>query len=247
VVWWDPHVLALDAASTYGLRRDDLIVKDGDMFAVAEHLATYERWKEEKSRSIASASKKSIDFETASAWASSGAREQALRLIAPEPQRFDIAIVDTPIDTHRPHGRRFGTLVHAVLAAVALDARQDDVRAVAVMQARILGANAEEVEAAVRTAVSVLAHPLLQRARAASATGQCHREMPVTWRAADGGLVEGTIDLSFDDEQGATVVDFKTDVELDRDVERYRRQLTIYCRALEQLRGGTVQGVILRV
>ena len=30
VVWWDPHVLALDADSGYGLRRDDLIAKDGE-------------------------------------------------------------------------------------------------------------------------------------------------------------------------------------------------------------------------
>ena len=30
VVWWDPHVLSLDADSGYGLRRDDLIAKDGD-------------------------------------------------------------------------------------------------------------------------------------------------------------------------------------------------------------------------
>jgi ATP-dependent helicase/nuclease subunit A len=41
VVWWDPHALSLDATSTYGLRRDDLIVKDGDMFAVADRLAAY--------------------------------------------------------------------------------------------------------------------------------------------------------------------------------------------------------------
>src|SRR6185436_14807867 len=31
VTWWDPHALRLGAESTFGLRRDDLIVKDGDM------------------------------------------------------------------------------------------------------------------------------------------------------------------------------------------------------------------------
>jgi hypothetical protein len=247
VVWWDPHHLALDAASAYGLRRDDLIVKDGDMFAVAERLAGYERWKDEKSRSIAGAAKKSIDVETASAWASTAGREQSLRLIDPSPLAFDITIVETTIDAQRPRGRRFGTLVHAVLAAVSLDAGEDDVRTVATMQARILGAGAEELEAAVRAASSVLAHPLLQRARAASAGGRCYREMPVTWRAGDGVVVEGTIDLAFDDDEGATVVDFKTDRELDADAERYRRQLTIYCRALAALRGGTPRGILMRI
>jgi ATP-dependent exoDNAse (exonuclease V) beta subunit len=134
-----------------------------------------------------------------------------------------------------------------VLAAVSLDAGEDDVRTVATMQARILGAGAEELEAAVRGASSVLAHPLLQRARAASAGGRCYREMPVTWRAGDGVVVEGTIDLAFDDDEGATVVDFKTDRELDADAERYRRQLTIYCRALAALRGGTPRGILMRI
>src|SRR6185295_8279355 len=34
VTWWDPRALSLGAVSGFGLRRDDLIVKDGDMFAV---------------------------------------------------------------------------------------------------------------------------------------------------------------------------------------------------------------------
>jgi ATP-dependent exoDNAse (exonuclease V) beta subunit len=71
--------------------------------------------------------------------------------------------------------------------------------------------------------------------------------MPVTWRAGDGVVVEGTIDLAFDDDEGATVVDFKTDRELDADAERYRRQLTIYCRALAALRGGTPRGILMRI
>jgi ATP-dependent helicase/nuclease subunit A len=60
-------------------------------------------------------------------------------------------------------------------------------------------------------------------------------------------LVEGTIDLAFDDDQGSTVVDFKTDRELEADAERYRRQLTVYCRAFQQLRGTSPRGVLLRV
>ena len=38
----------LGAASSFGLRRDDLIVKDGDMFAVEDRLADYEQWRDER-------------------------------------------------------------------------------------------------------------------------------------------------------------------------------------------------------
>ena len=247
VVWWDPHALSLDATSTYGLRRDDLIVKDGDMFAVADRLATYERWRDEKAASLASASRRSLEVETASAWSRTALREQSLTLLDAAPARFDIATVETSIDAGRPSGRRFGTLVHAVLAAVSLDANENGVRSTATMQARILAAHDDELEAAVRTTVGVLAHPLMQRARAAAAAGTCFREMPVTWRAPDGALVEGTIDLAFDDDQGSTVIDFKTDRELEADADRYRRQLTIYCRAFEQLRGNAPRGILMRI
>jgi hypothetical protein len=247
VVWWDPHALSLDAASTYGLRRDDLIVKDGDMFAVADRLATYERWRDEKTAALGKAARRSLEVETASAWARTALREQSLTLLEAAAPAFDIATVETTIDAARPSGRRFGTLVHAVLAAVALDASEDGIRATAGMQARILAAHDDELEAAVRAAIGVLAHPLMQRARAAAFAGRCFREMPITWRAPDGSLVEGTIDLAFDDEQGSTVVDFKTDRELEADADRYRRQLTVYCRAFAQLRGTSPRGVLLRI
>jgi ATP-dependent exoDNAse (exonuclease V) beta subunit len=247
VVWWDPRALALDAGSTYGLRRDDLIVKDGDMFAVEERLAAYERWKADKTAALAAAARPSLLVETATAWARTGRREQDLAVLDPPLSAFDIALVETVTDAPRPYGPRFGTLVHAVLAAVPLDATEAAVRDAAAMQARILAAGAEELDAAVRAAAAVLAHPLLARARAAAAAGRCYREMPVTWRAPDGALVEGTIDLAFEDDDGTTVVDFKTDRELDADRERYRRQLTIYCRALSALRGGLVRGVLMRV
>src|SRR4051795_6655652 len=56
VTWWDPHALRLGVVSSFGLRRDDLIVKDGDMFAVADRLADYERWRDERAQAIAQGS-----------------------------------------------------------------------------------------------------------------------------------------------------------------------------------------------
>ena len=39
VVWWDPRALSLHAETSLGLRRDDLIVKDVDMFTVDQKMA----------------------------------------------------------------------------------------------------------------------------------------------------------------------------------------------------------------
>ena len=68
------------------------------------------------------------------------------------------------------------------------------------------------------------------------------------WKAPDGTLIEGTIDLVVrGSDQGLTVVDFKTDRELATDLDRYRRQLTVYCQALGTLRGTTARGILARV
>jgi ATP-dependent helicase/nuclease subunit A len=49
-----------------------------------------------------------------------------------------------------------------------------------------------------------------------------------------GRLIEGYIDLLFEDEQGAlVVVDYKTDADLDTAADRYRLQAATYALALE--------------
>src|SRR5204862_7180911 len=65
VTWCDPLALSLGAAAPFGLRRDDLIVKTGDMFGVDERLADYERWRDGKAGAIAQASTPTVRFMTA--------------------------------------------------------------------------------------------------------------------------------------------------------------------------------------
>ena len=79
----------------------------------------------------------------------------------------------------------------------------------------------EEVYAAVEVVTSLLRDPLFDRVREAERAGRCDRELPIVWKAPDGTLIEGTIDLAFEDLAGLTVVDFKTDRELATDLERY--------------------------
>jgi ATP-dependent exoDNAse (exonuclease V) beta subunit len=144
----------------------------------------------------------------------------------------DIEIVDVPKPIGRPFGPAFGSLVHAVLATAPLTADAETVHATARTQARVLVASEQEAAAAADAVVAVLRHPLFDRARASAAQGRCSREVPVLWVAPDGTLVEGTVDLAFRDQNGLTIVDFKTDRDPFDDVEPYRNQLGIYARAL---------------
>jgi ATP-dependent exoDNAse (exonuclease V) beta subunit len=239
VVWWDPHILPLGAGSPFGLRRDDLIAKDGDPAGVASRLAAYRTWRNELDTTVTAAKTPSLSVRIASDVASQPAMIEA--------DSVEIEILDLSRMDGRPFGPRFGTLVHATLATIPLDAGEDVVRTVARTQSRILLAADEEAYAAVEVVTAALRHDLFDRARAADRAGNCFRELPILWRAADGSLVEGTIDLVFVDKRGITVIDFKTGRELDADLERYKHQVAIYCRAVESLRGGKPRGVLMRV
>ena len=94
----------------------------------------------------------------------------------------------------------------------------------------------------------VLSHELLARARAAAARGMCRRETPLTLSLADGTLVEGVVDLAFEEDGAWTVIDYKTDRELAAAGEdRYRRQVALYASAVAQATGQPAAGVLVRV
>src|SRR5205807_2382362 len=76
-------------------------------------------------------------------------------------------------DASRPRGKRFGTLLHATLADVALEADAPSVASLAANLGRVLGATDEEVAAATAATVGALRHPLLRRA---AASADCRRE-----------------------------------------------------------------------
>ena len=106
----------------------------------------------------------------------------------------------------------------------------------------------EENAAAVLTVERVLAHRVLVRARAAEARGACRRETPVTIVDGDGTLVEGVVDLAFEEDGVWTVVDYKTDRELRTIGEaQYRRQVGLYASAIAQATGQRATGVIIRL
>ena len=114
------------------------------------------------------------------------------------------------------------------------------------MHGRILSAPDDEIAAGVETVQHVLAHELLGRARVAEARGMCRRETPLTCTLPDGMLVEGVVDLAFEDGGAWIVVDYKTDREIAAGGEaQYRRQVALYASAVAQATGAPCQGVLL--
>jgi hypothetical protein len=246
VVWWDPHALAYDTNSGYGLRQADLIAKDGNPAKVAARLAEYERWRADRAAAVAQAGAPSLTIRTAT----SIALDRTFGCGSPLPA---VEVMDFSRRAERPFGPRFGTLVHATLATVPLDASEAAIAAVAAVQGRILPASGsqryadEEIYAAVEVVSSLLRDALFDRVRQAERAGRCDRELPIAWKAPDGTLIEGTIDLAFEDASGLTVIDFKTDRELSADLERYTRQLTVYCQALGALRNTAARGILAKI
>jgi ATP-dependent exoDNAse (exonuclease V) beta subunit len=241
VVWWDPNVLALEAEENVGVRQKRILEADETGTAVARGEHSYTQWKEGRSAAVAQASQPTIKVQTATAFAAGpGLSEQALA-------RVQIEMVSR-VDIERPGGRRFGALVHAVLAAVDFDASADEIGAVAQANARLIDATAAELDAAVTIVRSALKHPLIQRAARAQAV---RRETPILHYREDGTLIEGVVDLAFQEItpefNGWTVVDFKTDREIEHAENQHRAQVAAYVEAVRIATASPTRGFLLVV
>jgi ATP-dependent exoDNAse (exonuclease V) beta subunit len=88
-------------------------------------------------------------------------------------------------------------------------------------------------------------------AAASGGRGKLRRETPVLHKRKNGTLIEGVIDLAFQEEEptfaGWTVVDFKTDREFDRSSERYVEQVRMYTEAVAAATATSVRGFVLVV
>jgi ATP-dependent helicase/nuclease subunit A len=70
----------------------------------------------------------------------------------------------------------------------------------------------------------------------------------VTLTLEDGTLVEGVVDLAFEEDGGWVVVDYKTDREIaTAGEEQYRRQVAVYASAIARATGAPASGVLLRI
>jgi ATP-dependent exoDNAse (exonuclease V) beta subunit len=241
VVWWAPDALALGAQASFGLRRDDLIVKDVNPVVLRQRLDAYEAWRAGREAAVAAAAKPSVAVVTATELAmadADAARHPAIR----------VDIERAAEGAVRPGGVRFGTLVHAILAAIPL-APGSGVEAVPLAEAhgRVLGASDEEIAAAADVVKRAMAHPVLLAAARAAAEDRCYRETPVTLRLESGAIVEGNVDLAYVDQDEVVVVDFKTDRELAGALEAYRRQVHVYAEAVGTALQRPARAVLMRI
>jgi ATP-dependent helicase/nuclease subunit A len=241
VVWWDPRALKLGAEAPLGIRRPELIVKDVAPDIVESGLAAYNSWRERHDQAIAAGSQSSVAVRTVTQSAKT-AGEAASDLKLPP-----VEIIELSRAANRPSGRRFGALVHAVLASVPLDGDLNAIQRVATIHGRILGAAKEEIAAAAEGVKTALAHPVFDVARHAAQQGRCRREVPIAWRDTDGLLMEGVVDLAFEQAKGWTVIDFKTDEEFRGNEPAYRRQVGMYAAAIEAAKRAKVSALLMRV
>ncbi len=238
-VWWDPRSLHLGAEPPLGIRKSDLIVKDVSPKIVADGLSDYRAWRERRDGEVANGAHPALSVQTATAWARTDVAEPPL-------EQSPVEIIELPRDETRPSGVRFGTLVHAVLAIIPLDAGSDAIFQLTVSQGRGLGATDDEVASAARVVETVLAHPLLEEARRATRENACRREVPVSWCGPDRRVIEGLIDLAFAVGSRWTIVDFKTDEELGQ-AAHYLKQVGFYGAALRAATGRSASGILMRI
>ncbi len=248
VVWWDPLLVDRAGAERRGIRHEHLIQKDAPAHIVAADRAAYDGWRAWRTSVLDRGAASGRLTMTATEWADASLDGAVVTPpgVTARAARVTVVEVGLPGDP-RPSGRRFGTLVHALLAHVPLDASIETIARMAAVQARLLNASDEERVAAAEVAERALAHDLFARARAAMAAGRaCQREVPLAVMAGD-VLVDGQADAAFDDGAAWVVVDFKTDVEIAFAEPAYRLQVALYADAIARAYRRDVEAVLLRV
>jgi ATP-dependent exoDNAse (exonuclease V) beta subunit len=216
-----PETLTRSVSGAGGVSGSSLVAKGGDPEHHARELASLEAAEQRRGEIVRAASVKSVTTSTVTA------RSQ----LVVASRTVESWVV--PVAARGAGGKRFGTLVHAVLAAVSLDADEEAVRRVATTFARFDDGPPREVEEAVARVVRALASPHFDVIRRAS---RVYREVPVTVRTPDPPVVlDGVVDLLLVEPSELVVIDFKTDDPDAMTAEaraRYASQVGLYADAL---------------
>jgi ATP-dependent exoDNAse (exonuclease V) beta subunit len=239
IVWWDPRLLILNVEEKMGLRQDKLLQADESKLVSDRGEKMHAEWSASRATMLAAGTTPRINVATAT--------ELALAAPSDGPASAEtIAIEETRRDPGRPHGKRFGSLVHLTMLRAPFDADAREIGKLAASGARMIGAPDDEIAAAASAVAAALQSPLMRRAKVAQTV---MRECPLIVRLEDGTAVEGIADLAFAENtnDGAvwTVVDFKTDVEVAPRLDEYRAQIRFYVRAVRESTGRPASGAIL--
>ncbi|HLX04776.1 MAG TPA: hypothetical protein VKR28_04535, partial [Candidatus Binatus sp.] len=219
--------------------QDKLLQADEKKLVSDRGVKLHEEWSAKRAAMLAAGTTPRLNIATAT--------ELALGAPASGPASAEaIAIEETIRDRGRPHGKRFGSLVHLTMLRTPFDADAREIAKIAASAAKMIGASDDETAAAASAVLAALKSPLMRRAKAADTV---MRECPLIIRLEDGTAVEGIADLAFAESsnQGViwTVVDFKTDIEFAPRLDEYRAQIRFYVRAVRESTGRPANGAIL--
>jgi ATP-dependent helicase/nuclease subunit A len=135
-----------------------------------------------------------------------------------------------------PAGRDFGSLVHQVLEWIPFDVPEQAAQIAGALGPRF-GLDLTATRHAGEQVARALATPLMDRARRA---GRVWRELPL-WFPEGGEMIEGIVDLVFEESGHLIVVDYKTDGIGDEQAivqaAHHAPQLQLYGRGLTQATG----------
>ncbi len=84
--------------------------------------------------------------------------------------------------------------MHTILRDVPLEG--GGIKEIATVQGRVLGATEQEIQDAIEAVDAALKHPLMERARKSKL---CRRELPILLKLEGNRILEGVIDLAFEE------------------------------------------------
>lgn len=229
VVWWDPHALELDKEAKAGLRHQKILEAD----ETAKPDTRYDDWRRQLDRTI------------------DAGKQPTIKVHAPSEVGIELRDSDLPIEVielereaGRPSGSRFGSLVHTIFSRADLQGSAEDLRMVVDRQTRQHGAPPAERDAAYEVVQRALKHPLMEDA---ARSDDVKRESPVMFVNDAGELVEGIVDMAFRTDVGWTVVDFKTDEDIEQQRGAYLGQIRLYVDGVKRATGEETRGVLFSV
>ncbi len=143
-------------------------------------------------------------------------------------------------DLSRGEAMKFGTLVHRLMEK-APDWEEAGLARASEVWALEMGLEKRKADEALELVRRAKKHPLMKRAKD---SGGLFREIPVTGRG-EAGFLNASIDLAFLEEGAWVVVDYKTDREPERFLEKYEGQIRAYANLLQATTGIPVKERLL--
>jgi hypothetical protein len=209
-LWFNPALLELNKEIADGIANKEILQGEP-----GPGLVLYNAWKSRRATILQNGTKPSFQI-VAATDAASG-----------QGVRIPVEIISIALGGSRTRGRRFGSLVHSIIMDADFDSDPVALLRLAVAHASRLSSPEDEIESAVGVVASILEHAIL---KAAAGAAVAHREYPFLFRDELGVIVEGNIDLVYQQDDEWIIVDFKTGP---ADRKEYRRQVELYGKALQ--------------